>query len=262
MSTFRIISDLHLEFLKHYNAAKFTAEILPIMENEKNQTLLLAGDILTAKTVTEYSPFIDSLSKRFKHVVIIAGNHEHYYFVHTQTYSTLKEYYSQWENITLLENEDIVIDDVAIFGATLWTDFNNNDPMDKLYARQSMNDFMIIKDDNTFTFTPDKSVDLHKESLKHIEQFIKKYSNHKKIIMTHHAPSYISVSSKYKNSALNPAFFSNLDKLVESSGAEYWIHGHMHEFVRYKIGQTDVICNPSGYPNEKSLCRRNLVVDI
>ncbi|MDM1540408.1 hypothetical protein HX097_12495 [Myroides marinus] len=31
----------------------------------------------------------------------------------------------------------------------------------------------------------------------------------------------------------------------------YWIHGYIHTPCRYKIGDTEIICNPHGYIDEK-----------
>jgi hypothetical protein len=28
-----------------------------------------------------------------------------------------------------------------------------------------------------------------------------------------------------------------------------WIHGHMHDAKNYMIEQTNIVCNPAGYPD-------------
>ena len=40
---------------------------------------------------------------------------------------------------------------------------------------------------------------------------------------------------------------SNLDEIVENSGAALWLHGHTHVSQDYWIGSTRVVCNPRGY---------------
>jgi Icc-related predicted phosphoesterase len=67
---------------------------------------------------------------------------------------------------------------------------------------------------------------------------------------THHAPSQRSVPIEHQNDILSAAYASSLDALVENSGAALWIHGHLHQAQDYAIGQTRVICNPRGYPDE------------
>lgn len=38
--------------------------------------------------------------------------------------------------------------------------------------------------------------------------------------------------------------------LVSESRAAFWIHGHTHHNVRYTIGDTTVITNQRGYPDD------------
>ena len=49
---------------------------------------------------------------------------------------------------------------------------------------------------------------------------------------------------------VSAAYASHLDDFVAESGALLWIHGHLHTQKDYKIGNTRVICNPRGYPDE------------
>lgn len=49
---------------------------------------------------------------------------------------------------------------------------------------------------------------------------------------------------------LSAAYASALDGVVASSGAAYWIHGHTHYNVRYRHGETCVLSNQRGYPDE------------
>jgi hypothetical protein len=70
--------------------------------------------------------------------------------------------------------------------------------------------------------------------------------------VTHHSPSHNSIHPKYKNEELlNGAFHNKLDYMMElADNIKLWIHGHTHDEFDYKIGITNVICNPRGYPKE------------
>ena len=68
-----------------------------------------------------------------------------------------------------------------------------------------------------------------------------------RIVVTHHAPSFRSLPPEgWTYSDLDPAFASDCDSLVEESGADLWIHGHVHVPAAYRIGRTQVLCNPAG----------------
>lgn len=44
----------------------------------------------------------------------------------------------------------------------------------------------------------------------------------------------------------------------------YWFFGHTHDAHKFKIGETRVMCNPRGYPNEyqESKFDPNLIIDV
>ncbi|WP_205943055.1 hypothetical protein [Pedobacter frigidisoli] len=43
----------------------------------------------------------------------------------------------------------------------------------------------------------------------------------------------------------------------------YWIHSHIHTPTRYTIGNTEIICNPHGYLNEKyNGYEKDLIIEI
>ena len=69
---FRVLSDLHLEFTDGMYD-------LPVMEDEQDTVLLLAGDIGVVRRTESYLPFMEEMAERFLHVVSIAGNHEFYH---------------------------------------------------------------------------------------------------------------------------------------------------------------------------------------
>ncbi|MDX9710663.1 MAG: hypothetical protein RBT64_14025, partial [Trichloromonas sp.] len=77
-----------------------------------------------------------------------------------------------------------------------------------------------------------------------------------------HAPSPRSIGKNWQGSLLAAAFASDLEKLIATYQPALWVHGHLHDFYDYRIGATRVVCNPIGYPEAKSACRRNFLVEI
>ena len=44
---------------------------------------------------------------------------------------------------------------------------------------------------------------------------------------------------------------------------QYWIHGHIHTPSEYKIGNTQIICNPHGYIMEPyNGYKKELIIEV
>jgi len=62
---------------------------------------------------------------------------------------------------------------------------------------------------------------------------------------------------------MNAAFVNSLDEyIIDHPQIKLWAHGHVHDRWDYMIGETRIICNPHGYPNEPRVWDPNLVVEI
>lgn len=240
------VSDLHLEF--HYRD----------IQNAGADVLILAGDIMTAKALSasspdspyyskklEYLKFLKEVSERFKHVVYVMGNHEHYKYLFNDTYNTIKQYLPA--NVYLLHNEYIDIEGFRFLGTTLWTDLSN--PQHELLAEGCMNDYKIIQYTNGTNYhrlRASITTKEHKEAL----EFLKKNINYKSIVVTHHGPSFRSISPSYAGDPLNNAYVTNLSDFILTYNPRAWFHGHVHWSTEYYVGGTKVITNPGGYGDE------------
>ena len=113
-------------------------------------------------------------------------------------------------------------------------------------------------------FLPSHATKLHGASRAFIEREVGK-SGLPTVVVTHHAPSERSVNSRYASgpySALDRAYYSDLDDLVAISNAALWIHGHVHTNFDYEIGNTRVLCNPRGYPGENPDWNPAMVIEV
>ena len=254
-----ICSDVHLEFA--------TIEL----DNYENaDVLILAGDIcLASKLPASDSPYASSnrssdtfhsffqdVSKKFKDIIYIAGNHEHYQGDFAKTYSILKDELAYLPNIHILDKETITLGDITFIGGTLWTDFNNEDPVTMFSIRNMMNDFIQVRNsarqsaiDVAPRFTPDDAFADHCKMLKAILNTTDADPNGKFVVVGHHAPSRQSTHPRYANDELmNGGYSSRLDFIIEDRPQiKLWVHGHTHEPFDYNIGLTRIICNPRGY---------------
>jgi len=220
------MSDLHLEF----------GEPVPQVEGE---LLVLAGDIGLIKQPVMLYTFIERMSKNFDNVLYVPGNHEYYHDRYSP--DVLKNMFIPLTNVHVMNNDNITIDGIKFVGATLWTDETNPGILKQL------NDFHIIKGLNVYN-----APTFHRDSLNYIKE------SNADVVITHHAPSFQSVAAIFRNSEINSCFASELD----TGNAKLWIHGHMHNHSDYIKGDTRIVCNPRGYPNEQFHYNYNFSVEI
>jgi Icc-related predicted phosphoesterase len=225
------ISDLHLEF--------GPLEIEP----EAGDILILAGDVCIKCRVD----WINDIAGRFNHVIYVLGNHEFYRGAIDSIYRKTRE--GLVDNVHLLENESITIDNVTFHGATLWSDFCNGNPMSYMECNNAINDYRLIRaGDGEHRFNPQIAHSLHRISKAFLQENVKEGD----VVVTHMAPSLLSIHEKYKNDMnINGAYASDLSELILDTKAELWFHGHVHTSFDYTIGNTRILCNPRGYVGEE-----------
>ncbi len=257
-----ICSDLHIEFHEYF---------IPEMEDEKNIVVILAGDIGLAKKPDTYFDLIKDACGRFKYVIMIMGNHEHYKGNFPMTYSKIWTETLDFENFDLLEKDTIVIDNVAFICATLWTDMNKNNPVTMWSAQTLMNDYKCVRtgpDSEPWLkkLRPLDTMSDHMRAKEFIFPAIKEHKDagRKVVVVTHHLPSFESIPEQYRGDDLNGAYTSELSDDILDHEPDIWIHGHVHDNCNYMIGKTHVICNPRGYHpdqlNENFI--DNLIVEV
>jgi Icc-related predicted phosphoesterase len=234
----QIYSDLHLEFAP-FTPPETDAEIV-----------ILAGDIHIGQRGLEWAK--DAFQN--KTVIYVLGNHEYYGKAIPKLTAKLRDE-AFGSQVHILENERLEIKGIEFLGCTLWTDFKLfNNPLIASYKAQEMiNDYKKIR--ITPEFRKLRAVDtarFHAESVKWLEDQFKTSQAQKRVIITHHAPSPLSLVNTLRCNFLGAAYASALDDLVIHSEANLWIHGHNHEHFDYALGQTRVLCNPRGYPDEKN----------
>lgn len=271
MTKIRIVSDLHTEAWGHGGIEKnkkweklLERCVLPSLDSDKDTILILAGDFGDLSKKPRQEHLLEILSNRFKDIIYVQGNHEYYCgdFVKDQGY--YNELISRFDNIHV--NYDTIIDGVSFIPATLWTDYNKGDPIDMLACQQLMNDYRWIKYEGN-DLTPHHIYEEHKRNLNSIANQLQhnKENGIKTVVVTHHAPSYQSIPAKYKVSHCNPAYYSDLEYLIEEYQPSLWIHGHIHESMDYMIGNTRIIANPygyHGYETPRKTFKKELILDL
>lgn len=258
-----VISDLHLEFGD--------------MTLPGGDVLIISGDAFEARDFREkdYDPemvtlpfersnkrpdrcyrfLLEECSQKYRHVIWVMGNHEHYNFTFNKTYDHIKSQLPT--NVYLLEKESIEIEGVLFLGATLWTDMNDGDDLTMYHLKGCMNDFRIIKYHNEqndyYRFQPEIAYRHHKDTLAFFRIALENNRARPKplpvVVVTHHAPSKLSIKPRYADDHLmNGGYSSDLSEfMLDHPEIRVWTHGHTHDEFKYQIGETTVLCNPRGY---------------
>ena len=269
-------SDLHLEM--NHNWPSF------IEKSDGGDCLILAGDIMNTpllksnrndsharKAQKKMIKLRDEFFSKYKHVLYVIGNHEHYGGVIYNTIGILRKFLKEnnFKNTYVLENQAFQLSpELCVLGATLWTDINKGDPIAAIDIELGMRDYHAIftadvhnmrhttRKDNPHLLTSEHTREMHRVSRDWIFSYCKRFK--KVIVATHHAPSWES-ADKNKNkgyrrtgdlhlSPLTAAYCSNLDNLIlENQNITHWIHGHTHYNIHYKIGNTQVTSAMYGY---------------
>ncbi|MBO9702207.1 MAG: metallophosphoesterase [Sporocytophaga sp.] len=228
----QILSDLHREF--GCNEIKF----------DQADLVIFAGDVnLGIKGIQ----WIHSEIKTT--VVYVLGNHEYYKGSYPKTLNKIKDL-AKNTHVHVLENNSVELDGIIFHGATLWTDFElfGNPRYTGSLVQGKMNDYKLIRRDPSYSKL--RTIDtyqIHKASLKWLEQSLATSSSKKNIVIIHHAPSIRSIPERLRENIVSSAYASNLESIILQYQPEYWIHGHIHEPSFYKIGGTQIICNPHEY---------------
>ncbi len=116
-----------------------------------------------------------------------------------------------------------------------------------------MRDYRKIRIDPQYRkLMPSDTLGWHRASGRWLEKQLAEPFDGKTVIVSHHAPSPRSIQPEFARDELSAAYASNLESLIESSGAALWIHGHTHFNVDYIVGQTRVMTNQRGYVDEPS----------
>jgi Calcineurin-like phosphoesterase len=271
-----VMSDLHLEFHDI---------VLP-----GGGILLLAGDIFLACALRKertdsssaalrkrFTRFAREELSKYKKVFVVLGNHEHYRDVIEEVPGLVRGFLAEnAPNATLLDDAAEIYEGVQFVGSTLWATYGAGTPSGPEIGR-GMNDCQLIRtkaplvppESLNYTrnivyphgpdwrpITVDDIATRHREALSFLRKSLEfsRENGIPAIVMTHHAPSYLSKTQRFKylDNGMDEAYYSNQHKLIEDNPhIKVFIHGHTHDSCRFMIGSCIVMSNQRGYfPSE------------
>ena len=255
------LSDLHLE------AQDFP---LPLQQGD---VLIIAGDLCHARVLEAPADdgyamaqrdrvlkFADQARASYARIVLVPGNHDHYDGVIDDTAAIFRRHLP---GFVVLDGESADIGGVPVFGATLWADFEGRNPDAMKRAGKGCGEFFFVKrravDEKgapiLARFRPPDALAAFDRDTAALRAFCADAAGQRPIIVTHHAPSRAGLNPAFVGNGLDGAYASDLDALVESSGAAVWIHGHTHIRRKYRVGGVDVRSNCRGFADKDPSAR-------
>jgi len=238
--TIQVVSDIHVD------AWKIPKSPPVITRADTADLLIIAGDLSNGprESTTMWLKALLEKENWPLGALLVLGNHDYYR-------GELSTGESRWREalaglpIRLLQKETVEISGVTFAGTTLWTDFDKENPVTMMQAEFLLSDYRYI----TRKKLGIRSIDTYKAHMDEVA-WLSQQTGENLVFITHHAPSFSSVSQQFQGDILNGAFVSNLHSVIEKCSPQVWVHGHVHSRHDYNLGDTRILCNPVGYPDE------------
>lgn len=210
---------------------------MPIM----GDILVLAGDIVV--DLPQLQAILEKIPETVS-VIYVLGNHEYYGWDWAIAERAYAEAVKAWPHVYLLQNHVAVVRGIRFVGTTLWSALAGRLPPDAY--RGKVVDYDQIVDSHGRPIWPEHTQLWHRQSVDFLRRTLSQPWSGPTIVVTHHAPSFLSEHPQWAGSDIRGAFCSSLENIIEAYRPDVWIHGHVHESCDYVLGQTRIVCNPLG----------------
>lgn len=248
---FYVGSDFHADF---WDMQKLFGVFRTLgIENSLYDGFLLCGDLCEWSDKGLYERVLKEFIDTKKPVFLVAGNHEFYGSIYDKTIDEMRENFKDISNLHILQDDfvDLEKQKIRIFGATLWTDFNDANEFVMQRATKFMNDYK-----NSQGLSPKLVLTEHKNSLEFLKNAYKsKPDDYKFVVMSHHSPSLKSSQIYHKMANASPNysdfyFASDLEKWLDENQIypDIWAFGHTHIAAEFLMCQKiKAVINSFGY---------------
>lgn len=245
----QVVSDLHIESDLHGGLRGLSGLL-----RRKAPFLALCGDVgvLSQGTGTaQYAELLRYCAAHWKHVFIVAGNHEAYGSSVSEAHGRLRAMSAALGNVSFLERDfaDIAGCNLRVLGCTLWSFVP---PEHEAEVSHRVNDYALIRvsseDAGSRRLSIADTNAWHEEAVHWLAVELDRARQEGKrcIVLTHHGPTAGS-NAQYRNSTINCAFETDLTWLVHAPPLLAWFFGHTHVSSERTMDGVLVKSNQLGY---------------
>lgn len=253
----QVVSDLHLPHWRHHGHTLH----LPI--EPAAHVLLIAGDVTNGTPSPEdldWLQTIDAFPDWPDGIFLVLGNHDLYGLDIDGGGLAAWRAALSGTRIQVLQREEVTVRGVRIAGCTFWTDFDRESPLLMLDAKSELSDYTYLVSRGR-PATPEDVLAQHRKDLAWLYDLAPGTAQAPLVVMTHHAPSWMSIPQSRANHPLNGAYATAAEWVMDQITPELWVHGHLHTLQDYGVGSTRVVSRPMGYFGETVAVGRMEIMD-
>lgn len=271
-----VISDIHLDFWVRMqsNSVKMNKHmdefILKLLPAEPSNILLIAGDL--GHYNKQNLIFLEKLSAIYKHILLVAGNHDYYMISKNIVrefklnsllrWNNMQDISKHLSNVHYLNGDIIEFEGVKIGGTSAWYDFSYGQVEFGASKTKIYNLWNECSNDSNYIYgLPRDTMAMFENEKEKIKTIVKESD----IIMTHVSPDWSKLPSEYMLELTNSFYYFNGKDLLKEDisylNNKIWLSGHTHVRNDYMKYDCWFINAALGYPGESSK-RKIVTIDI
>lgn len=281
-----IISDIHTDFWCDTNpqSPKFNKKLqnlISMLEIDKTTSdmLIIAGDL--GHYFPLDSAFLLECKKYYKHILLVRGNHDMYLVSSSQQkkylsrstnrYLEMKRFCSN-NDIHYLDGQVVCIDGYKFSGVGMSWDGsyysqlipNASKTEIKNAFHKYLNDGRYIMEGPSYRIPQPYGDSIFVSTFDQLSYFnneLKKLQNIPEyedvdVMVSHYYPLSTMLPpnypEEYKDDISSSFYMFDGGGEIDRIKPKYWVFGHMHKHYDFKYNDTELICNPLGYPGENT----------
>lgn len=248
----QVLSDLHLEFRDPRSDDEFFDSLVP-PEERRPDILLLAGDAANWADSARTAEVLAQLSKRWKDVIWVAGNHEYYGLDNPR--HALGGNPASWckvpSNVEMVDwPRAITVGNQRFLCGTMWYSYEGVeatgyvDPLNGCFLKNGrmvqFSDFHQIGRFAGWVYDMNR---VFQDLLRDLKKG--------DVVVSHHLPLDECVVPMYRSELDNCFYVCDQSAVIEKGLAPLWVHGHTHSDVDLTVNGCRILANPCGYPRER-----------